>query len=307
MANTISTLFYDIMFDDTNSSESMSSVERKSLLKVKDILTDQGKLTDQVPILPSMLIKILDTLKDPHADVHSFVEILEKDPTFAVKVLKTANSAKYHRGSSEIRSLQKAISLLGLSGITSIATTLLMADVIPCEPAFYQKFGRQIWVHSLQCANFCQLLAPEYEQQEHEAYFIGLIHDIGKIIIFNCLTITLERAFTLEQTNVSHTPSSNIYIDLMSEMSVELSHYVAKEWQLPQIYIDALQQQTQTPTSPLAILLFQANKLSEAFLVNESGNIDDEGTAELLSSLNIGDDIWLKFAEIAPSIDTSIA
>ena len=296
----LNTDFYDVMFGSIDTNGVMSALEQNTLSQITKVLTNPAQLNKHIPALPAMLVKLLDTLKDPHADFDTFVEIIERDPAFAAEVLKVANTAKYNRTNKEIVYLGKATSLLGISGLMKIASTLLMADVIPCNPLYYQLYGRLIWVHSVQCATLCELLAKNEKQNTADAYFLGLIHDLGRIIIFNCISHGMEKTFA------SLTPCTREYKILMTEMSMDMTYYIAKEWQLPSIYIEALKQQRGGERNLLSELLFKANRLSESFLLFSKKAIHQDEYQTVQESLGINENIFDEFNELAPAISESI-
>jgi HD-like signal output (HDOD) protein len=284
------------MFGDVDSNIPMDKLETKILHKVRAILNNPKRLNQHIPALPAMLVRLLNTIDDPDSSVSSFVEIIEQDPSLAIEVLKTANSAIYHRGDKEIISLSRAISFVGLSGLLRIATTLLMAKVIPCKPIYYKMFGKQIWVHSVQCATLCELLAANHDENEFDAYFLGLIHDLGKIIIFDCLSETLAG-------ELISLPGTKVFKELMTEMSVDISYFIAVEWKLPNIYAEALRQQKTKTRSTLAELLYKANILSEIYLLMIKDIISKEKCEDILTKYSVDKRIWLEFTEIAPEIE----
>ncbi len=94
MSTNISTAFYDSLFDTKNSNTSMNALEQATLSNVRNVLNDPELLSNHIPALPSILLELIGTLKDPNADFLDFIEIIEKDPALALRVLKIANSAK---------------------------------------------------------------------------------------------------------------------------------------------------------------------------------------------------------------------
>lgn len=295
----LSTDFYDSMLGDIKTPSSMNRLERITLDNVIAILNHPEQLNRHIPMLPSMLICLLDAIKNPHADIFTFIDIIEKDPAFAAEVLKVANTAKYNRGDEEIIYLRSATSLLGIVGLLKIATTLLMADVIPCKPSDYKLYGRQIWVHSIQCATLCELIAKDEQKNQADGYFIGLIHDLGRIVVFNSLAETLGESFT------SITPCSQPYKDLMTEMAIDMSYYIAQQWQLPSVYIEALNQQRASSRDGLGCLLYRANRLSENYLLFIKGNINKECHQQLQDELKINETIVDEFHQLASVIEES--
>jgi len=296
----IITDFYDAMFGSFNSYGSLNSVEQNTFSQVISILSNAESLKGHIPILPDMLIRLLDALKDPHSDIFTFVEIIEKDPSFAAEVLKVANTAKYNRRGNAVVHLRRATSFLGVAGLIKIASTLLLADVIPCKPLCYQLYGRQIWTHSVQCATLCEILAKADKQNEADAYFVGLIHDLGKIIVFNFLSEALDDSFN------AITPCSQEFKTLMTEMSLDVTYFIAKEWLLPKIYVQALKEQRERYHGSLGSLLYKANRLSESFLLFDKGELTREEFQALGRQLDISDNIFDQFTEVAPDIAQSI-
>jgi len=294
-----STAFYDVMFGDVNAEIPMHKLEIKILQKVKVILNDPKMLGQHIPALPAMLVRLLNTIQDPDSDVSSFVEIIKQDPSFAIEVLQKANSATYHRGDKEILSLSRAVSFIGLAGLLRIATTLLMARVIPCKPIYYKMFGKQIWLHSVQCATLCELLADNNDENGFDGYFLGLIHDLGKIIIFDCLSKALAQEIT-------SLPGTKVFKELMTEMSVDISYLIAIEWNLPNIYCEGLRQQKTENRSALAALLYKADKLSEVYLLMMKGIVSEETCADILAKNSVDKALWLEFTGIAAEIEVRI-
>ncbi|MEW6989744.1 HDOD domain-containing protein [Colwelliaceae bacterium 6441] len=296
----LNTDFYDAMFSTINTYGGLSSLEQNTLSHVVKILNSPEQLSGHIPNLPAMLIQLLDSLKDPHTDFFTFVAIIEKDPSFAAEVLKVANTAKYNRSNKPIVHLSKATSLLGVTGLMKIASTLLLAEVIPCKPIHYQLYGRLIWTHSVQCGTLCELIAKSEKKNVADAYFIGLIHDLGRIIIFNCLSEDIGKSIS------SLTPCSREYKTLMTEMSMDMTYFIAREWQLPSVYVDALKQQRENHRSWLGNLLYKANRLSENYILFAKNDIKEEDYLALKDELSITDKVFDEFNELALTIAQNI-
>lgn len=300
MLKALSTAFYDAMFGTEHIETEINNIEDKALNNLREILNNPQYLSNQIPPLPVILLQLIDTLKDPNANFMDIAMVIEKDPALAVEVLKVANSSLYFRGDGEISSLRNAVSLLGVAGVTNISTTILLEKIRPAKPIYYKMFGKQIWIHSVQCAFMCKILASANKLDEFDAYFLGLIHDIGKIIIFNCLCDALSSEFP------DSNPGSKAYKELMTEMSADISFFIAQEWQLPPIYSEALQAQRAINSSPLAELLYKGNLLSEVYLLYKKKRIDEPLIDKLLDKLSVDKESWIQFIEVAPDIESSV-
>lgn len=297
MSTSISTAFYDALFDASNTDTSMNILEETTLENVRNVLNDPDQLSKHIPPLPIILLELIETLKDPNANFLDFIQIIEKDPSLSLTVLKIANSAKYSRGDVGIQSLQKAVGVLGTEGVANIATSVLMKSIMPRSPIYFKKFGRQIWEHSLQCSYLCQMLAKKDGENEFDAHFIGLIHDVGKIIIFGALCSALSNVLPGEL------PGSLAFKQLMSEMSLDISYSIVKEWNLPSVYCDALLAQSMGKSTPLSSVLFRANKVSEIYILFEKKMITQDQVDNVLQKLKIDESIWLSFLENTADFD----
>ncbi|MCI2283618.1 hypothetical protein L3081_09735 [Colwellia sp. MSW7] len=79
MSTSISTAFYDALFDVTNMDASMNILEETTLANVRQILNDPEQLSKHIPPLPVILLELIETLKDQNANFLDFIRIIEKD------------------------------------------------------------------------------------------------------------------------------------------------------------------------------------------------------------------------------------
>ena len=265
---TVSTAFYDAMFGNQAGTADLRPLEEQILTKIRRVLSDHSQLSKNIPPLPGMVLQLLELSKDPHADFEQLAVIIEQDPSLSARVLRVANSPAYYRGNGEITSLQKAISLIGMEGVNNIANTLLMERFRPASPIYYKMFGKLIWEHSVQTAFVCRDFALSSDLDGATGYFLGLIHDLGKIVIFNCLIDALAEDCS------SEAPGSMIFKSLMAEMSMDISTCIAQEWQLPGEFVQALMQQGKGDYTPLGRALYKANLLSELYLLTQKRILD---------------------------------
>ncbi|PKF60770.1 hypothetical protein CW745_12910 [Psychromonas sp. psych-6C06] len=300
MQRKLSSAFYDAMFGPEQLSTEINPVEQKALENVRFILNDSEQLSARIPPLPAVLLELIDTLKNDNAKFLDIALVIEKDPSLAIEVLKVANSALYFTGEGEVTSLPKAVSLIGVKAIASISTTILLEKIRPVAPIYYKMFGKQIWIHSMQCAFLCRELAKAENEDEFDAYFLGLIHDVGKIIIFNCLCEALRTE------PPGSTPGTRTFKELMSEMSADISFFIAQEWGLPVLYCDALQAHHNIHESALATLLYKSNLLSETYLLTKKKGLDEKIIDNLLTKMSIDKQIWLDFIKLCPEIERHV-
>jgi putative nucleotidyltransferase with HDIG domain len=136
---------------------------------------------NDIPTLPSAVFRIIQLTEDTTCNAADLAQVLMSDPPLAGRVLKLANSA-YYGFSQKIAGVQQAITLLGFSTLKNV---LLSASVFD----FYRMASLSIdlgglWKHSIAAASAAKLVAKRVRYPHAEkAYTVGLVHDLGKIVI----------------------------------------------------------------------------------------------------------------------------
>ena len=71
-----------------------------------------------IPSLPNVAARIIELTADEDISINKIVEIIEKSQSIVVKLLKIANST-FYRGSKEIKTIQGAVTRVGLDLVKS--------------------------------------------------------------------------------------------------------------------------------------------------------------------------------------------
>ncbi|MBI2263737.1 MAG: HDOD domain-containing protein [Armatimonadetes bacterium] len=124
---------------------------------------------------------IIALSQDPNTSARDLAAIVSSDPAISSKVLTVVNSPFYGL-SSEVYSLAQAITLLGFEEARRIALSV----------SIFEGFRRsdtqellRIWKHSICTAVFARMLGEQNRRFEAEAYTTGLLHDVGKILVYS--------------------------------------------------------------------------------------------------------------------------
>ena len=148
----------------------------------------QPKLIDQVleqvehlPTLPQVVMTVLQMAESPNLNTAKLSQAL--DQSLAAKVLKMANSAFYGGGRArKVNTIPHAIVIIGLETLKEIVLTASLFHTFHDQQDI-QKL-QPLWQHSLEAAQIAKRLAWIFRYSSlDEAYFSGLIHDLGKLII----------------------------------------------------------------------------------------------------------------------------
>ena len=259
--------FYGTILGEIDDQKPLSLPQKLVLNVVDKKLQDKQQRIKAVPRLPSVIPRLLQSLRDPKSSATDYVQIINKDPTMSTAVLKLANSAYFNPIGKRITSIETAVVKLGIEGLRTVLSAAVMQPVIQRKSYYYTEFGHKLWGHALCCAVACELIAKQRGLEPFKAYLLGLVHDIGKITIFS----ELSSQFQLNQAQDQSKPGYAAFAPFMQSTSETLSHTVAKDWDMPEEICAALEQQINLTAGdqigPYAHVLYQANLACEIYAI----------------------------------------
>jgi HD-like signal output (HDOD) protein len=199
--------------------------------------------------------------------------------------LSLANSAYYKHTKKPIETLAKAIAVLGLDNINCIVIPLLVKGIFRVNLYHFKLFGSLIWQHSLETAVLCKMLSKDADNiSQFHCYLMGLVHDLGKVVVFECISQQLNE---IDSFNFL---GSSQFKQALAKHSLLLSVEISKNWQLPIKIQDSLEQQVKGNEDVLSHILSLANKISEANLLIENNKLTLVSAIEEISNENISED-----------------
>jgi putative nucleotidyltransferase with HDIG domain len=134
-------------------------------------------LVPHLPVCPARALDVIRMISRGRADFDDLVRAAVSDPVLAGSVLKAANSAAFPRF-VPVRGVQEAVMYVG----TEQAGQVILAAAL--RPLLSVRGGDTLWSHSLESAVVAEMLASRTRYLDpHEAYVLGLLHDIGKLLL----------------------------------------------------------------------------------------------------------------------------
>ncbi len=192
---------------------------------------------ERIAPLPALVKEILDVHENPEATAKSMAEVIKKDQSLTSRVLRIVNSAYYgfHR---KIGNTRDAVVLLGFEEIKNITLAACLMDTFPLEGVgrFQPK---EFWLHSIASAYVARALASRVKSLTPEnAFVMGLLHDIGKAVLFQHFPDTYSKV--LEAADEKGTPLNEIEQQMMKIDHAEVGGIVAESWDLPTPLVRAI-------------------------------------------------------------------
>lgn len=154
---------------------------------IAEIINDFKKNDINLPILPAILKEIQDVMNSPSSGVDQLAAVIEKDAVISVRLISVSNSALY-RGTEKILTVKQAIPRIGAKETQSIVATIANKGLYEVKDKIFKILMEKLWKHSLASAFAARALSDELKLGDSEKYyFMGLVHDIGKVLILKTL------------------------------------------------------------------------------------------------------------------------
>ena len=143
---------------------------------------------DSLPTLSAVAVRVLEITSDGDSSADDIVEVLRGDQSLTAKILSVAGSA-WSGVPGPVTTLEKAVTLLGLTAIRSIVLSVTVFEYFPAtgsgtgDGVFMRS---DFWKHALAVACAARQLAPARSElgiEPQEAFVAGLLHDLGKVAL----------------------------------------------------------------------------------------------------------------------------
>ena len=197
-----------------------------------------------IPVQASIISRIISLDVDSNNCFQELDDLVSSDQGVASLLLRVVNSPFYSRG-NKVATIPFAISLLGYSVVRSLALMAFSRSLF--SQTRNEKFRLHIWQHSLLTALASQYICHEfgYAKFQDEAFVAGLMHDTGKVLMFNHNPAMYQDVFKFAfENNCTSVQAEHHYFGFdHCQVGVE----AVREWKLPERFRDYMGVDLNTP------------------------------------------------------------
>jgi HD-like signal output (HDOD) protein len=123
---------------------------------------------------------------DPECELPALLRVIERDPAVTRGLMRHASSVMFaHAGPPA--SLDDAVRRLGARGV-QVAVLAGMAEGLLHDSGPYLQDAELVWAHMVRVGPLARGLARGFDVPSHEAFLLGLLHDVGKLVLFDLLS-----------------------------------------------------------------------------------------------------------------------
>lgn len=215
---------------------------------------------NQIPAMPQVIVKALSIIKDEDSGVRQLADIISYDQALSTQVLKLVNSA-YYGFSQQITSITKAIGLIGMNQTKNIIITVAMKSMLTTGG------GKDLWEHSIKCGVASEQIAKQYKlMNPDEAFILGFLHDIGKIVLAKKSLRLFQKANELANRGLNAIEAEEIFF---KTNHADIGFFLATKWKLSVIIANAIKYHHDPLKSSMlnvAALVYFADRLTKPIL-----------------------------------------
>jgi HD-like signal output (HDOD) protein len=203
--------------------------EQESFIQI--IEKQLGSSNTRLPVFNATALRIQQEIAREEPDIRLIEKLIVGDQSLTAKVLSVSNSS-FYKGLTQVDTVRSAIVRLGIKEVSNIVILVTHENNFRSKNPLVNELMRQLWRHSVGCAMASNWLAKKcgLNALAHEAFFAGLLHDVGKLFILTVID-DLKHSNELEIR-----PTDTLLIDAMDSLHTSHGFALMVRWNLPQKY-----------------------------------------------------------------------
>ena len=195
------------------------------------------------------------------SSVQQLADVLLRDAALTSKVLRIGNSVYYNPSQEPIRTISRAIVLIGFDNVRQIGLSVSLIDGLLARSSREQlaELLAQSFHAAVQARNIAGYVLS---RSDEEVFIAALLHNVGELAFWGCAGETAdELASALAQPGVN---ADDVVMDLLGTSFRQMSLALVKSWNLGDTVSLALQASSQNDPAVKAVTL--GAKISQAAL-----------------------------------------
>ncbi len=220
--------------------------------------------TDELQQIPAAAQALLRAVQDPDLPRNRLAALIEADPVIAQAMLRTVNSAVFSTGRGTVASLSHAIDRLGVGVTHAVITQQTISGMISRPGGDLDRMATMVWDHMGRVGSIARSIWPAFGVDADEAFSAGLLHDSGKLALFDAvsrLRVRHRRMISLDTESVR---------TMLKALHEPLGALLVHAWGMPSHVVDAIGTHHDPVKDgqphPLAELLYVAERIDLAHL-----------------------------------------
>lgn len=244
----------------------------------KEKLTNKRRAIQKISLLPSIpatLQKIIETSGDPKSSAEDLQHVIEKDQAISAAILKLSNSA-YYGYARQVDDIKRAIVIIGFNTSVSVAISISVLKSLSGKMESAEFSRESFWKHTIAAGEAARMIAKESKfPNQAQAYVIGLLHDIGKVVL-NFIDAKEFDDAVFESRAVGK-PLYTTELHMFGFDHQEAGGWLGDKWKLPEPIVMAIRHHNDLSGCPAgfkaeATIAYLSNYCAKTAKIGDSGD-----------------------------------
>ncbi len=187
-----------------------------------------------LPSQPRAVALLMSELGQAEPSLRRLNQFFGTDPALAARLLQEANSPAFG-AAKQISGIPEALVLLAPAQLRTLVRSAPLGASSRTVPGVNLQ---QFWRYSLNTAKLARSFAGLVQQSQIAAYTAGLLHGLGE------LALHLADPERMQSINTLMAPldprRAKLELRLLGYTYAQVSAELARQWQLPEVVVDAL-------------------------------------------------------------------
>ncbi len=195
-----------------------------------EFLLRRMKRKSDFPVLSQSVRSINAMSQASNKDVNHMAGVIVKDFALTNKILKVVNSAFYGRFSGRIGTVSRAVVVLGIQSIRSLAASLIFFEHIKDKAQAEQL--RELVSSAMFSATFASQVGKDLDKSQAEDFFLSaMLRDLGKILVaFYLPEEAREIERMVEKESIESITAQHTVLGVSYE---KIGIEIAQQWNFP--------------------------------------------------------------------------
>jgi len=195
------------------------------------------KYETELVSFPDIYFRIQEVLEDVNSSAEDIARVVSTDVALSAKLLKLINSPFYGLP-HKVDSISRAIPLLGSKEVSALALGVSTIDFFQNIPPELMDM-KTFWIHSLRCSVYARLIASRVQEVETDRFFTaGLLHDVGRLIIFKNLPYASVQVLLFARSNML--PLVEAENRVLGYDHTDIGELLLREWSFPDALLEMI-------------------------------------------------------------------
>ncbi|MCB1122537.1 MAG: HDOD domain-containing protein, partial [Verrucomicrobiae bacterium] len=134
----------------------------------------------------AVLSQLSALLKEPDTDLEDVARLIRSEAALTADIIKVSNSS-YYGSSIPCSNIEDALARIGFNEVLKVVALILAKELTSNDLEKYGMSADDFWKESLTVSLLMEELAGKARLNRAEAATLGILHNVGRVVINNIL------------------------------------------------------------------------------------------------------------------------